>query len=180
MKQNKLSAISNKNVTETTQNGTNNVIEYYNIPLSKDIQDYIFKLCEKYDLSTSLVIAVINVETGGTFNNALRHTNTNKTVDFGLMQLNSSNHKWFGEMIDEPEFNAGNVYHNLHAGIKYLSILKTGLADEYSDDELKTRFLNQYNMGVSGYKKYVRNTGKISRSYSDRILKLKNKYEKES
>lgn len=176
IKQGKSSGVSAENVTEDTEIGTKNVSGYYNIPLSEEIQDYLFELCEKYDLSVPLVIALIDLETGGTFDNNLRHKNTNGTVDWGLCQLNSSNHKWFSELINEPDFDAGNIYHNLHAGIKFLSYLKAGLKDKYSGEELKIRFLNQYNMGVTGYNRHIKKTGKISRAYSDRILEKRDKY----
>ena len=153
-----------------------NVIEYYDIPLSNEIQNYIFKLCQQYDLNSSLVIAIIDTETGGTFDNNLRHVNTDKTIDFGLMQLNSRYHSYFKELVNEPNFDAEDTYHNLHAGIKYLSILRTELRHKCSDDELKTYYLNAYNMGSTGYQRYVRQTGKVSRAYSNKILEKENYY----
>jgi hypothetical protein len=152
---------------------------YYNIPLSTDIQDYIFALCTQYELSIPLIVALIDLETEGLFDNDIRHKNSDDSVDFGLMQLNSNYHTYFGELIEEPEFDPSNIYHNLHAGIKQLFILKEGLKEHYSDEELKIRYLNQYNLGVNGYRQYVRETGRISRGYSDRVLEKQSLYENE-
>lgn len=150
---------------------------FYDIPLNYEIQNYIFKLCKEYDLSISLVIAVMELESEGTFDNNLICYNTNGTYDQGIMQLNSRYHDWFGQLISETEFDAGNVYHNIHAGIKYLSILMSELDDNYYDDELIIRCLNSYNMGMEGYRQYVSRTGQISRSYSDRILEINQQYQ---
>lgn len=150
--------------------------KYYDVPLSEDIQDIIFEYCELYGIGIPLVLAVIEQETGGTFNTRLIHKNNNGTRDFGLLQLNSSNHKWFAEMISEPEFDPLNVRNNLHAGIKFLSILRDQFKDQYSGDELKVWLLNSYNMGVSGFQRYVKKTGKISRGYSNNVLKHREKY----
>jgi hypothetical protein len=37
-------------------------------------------------------------------------------------------------------------------------------------NELRIRFLNSYNCGEFGYKRYIRKTGKISRAYDKKIL----------
>jgi soluble lytic murein transglycosylase-like protein len=179
MKQYRFSGKSMENVTIPQQNSMENVIKYYEVPLSQEIQDYIFKLCEQYELSVSLVIALIDLESEGTFDNNLICENTNGSKDIGIMQLNSKNFVYFGELINEPNFDAKNIYHNLQAGIKYLSILKEDLKDKYSDEELRIRYLNSYNMGVNGYKRFVKKTGKINRAYSDRILKKRDQYQKQ-
>jgi len=154
-------------------------MKYFNIPLSHDIQDIIFEYCSRYDVGIPLVLAVIEQETGGTFNTRLVYKNKNGTKDFGLLQLNSSNHKWFSEMIEESNFDPLNVRHNLHAGIKLLSILKNQFKNKYSGDELKIWMCNTYNMGISGFKKYVNRTGTISRGYSKNVLKYRQKYEED-
>ena len=38
--------------------------EPWDIPLSDDLQQYIHNLCEKYDISYAMVIAMIDVESG--------------------------------------------------------------------------------------------------------------------
>jgi len=154
-------------------------IKYFNIPLNHDIQDIIFEYCSRYDVGIPLVLAVIEQETGGTFNTKLVYKNKNGTKDFGLMQLNSSNHKWFAEMIKEPNFDPLNVRHNLHAGIKFLSILKDQFIGKYSDDELRIWVCNSYNMGLYGFKRYVDRTGTISRGYSKNVLEYRQKYEED-
>jgi soluble lytic murein transglycosylase-like protein len=149
---------------------------YYDIPLSEDIQDYIFQISNQYDIPSNLIIALVDIETGGTFDNTLRSKNDNGSSDWGLCQLNSYYHDYFGDLIGEKDFDAGNAYHNLHAGVAYLSVLRDSYKGEYTNYELMTRYLNSYNMGVAGYKRYIEDTGKISRSYSERILSKKEDY----
>lgn len=176
IEQDKATVIDNKDVIEDTQTGNKNVIKYYNISLSEEIQDYIFELCEQYDLSIPLVIAVMDLESEGTFDNSLICINTNGSKDVGIMQLNNRYHDYFGELIDEPDFDPENVYHNIHAGIKYLAMLRKNLG-ECPEDELDVWLLNSYNMGATGFSNFVKKTGTISRAYSNRVLEKREKYQ---
>lgn len=42
------------------------VIEYFDVPLDKELQDYIFELCEKHNINPALVIAMIEKESNFT------------------------------------------------------------------------------------------------------------------
>lgn len=52
--------LAEKNVEETE------VIEYFDVPLDEELQDYIFELCEEYNIDPALVIAMIEKESNFT------------------------------------------------------------------------------------------------------------------
>ena len=108
--------------------------EPWDIPLSDDLQQYIHNLCEKYDISYAMVIAMIDVESG--FNSKA----VSSTNDYGLMQINSVNHK------DNMDYL--NPYDNVEQGIKALHRL-TG---EYNEADLVAMC---WNCGEAGARKQI-------------------------
>ena len=67
---------------------------------NKDIAKYTFKHSKKYDIESSLLIALMKVESR--FNNYAINYNTNRSIDRGLCQLNSS---VFVDLKPEDFFN---------------------------------------------------------------------------
>ena len=61
--------------------------EPWDIPLSDNLQQHIHSLCEKYDVSYAMVIAMIDVES------SFDSKAVSSTSDYGLMQINAINHK---------------------------------------------------------------------------------------
>lgn len=122
---------------------------------------YLDNKAYEYGVSTELVLAVMQVESNYTPN--LTHKNTNGTIDYGLMQINSSNHKWLQNKLGELDFL--NEQDSILAGIYMLSLIAK---ESESDHEI----LMVYNMGRSTYNRLV-SRGITSSAYSRRVLKIK-------
>ena len=130
--------------------------EPWDIPLSDDLQQYIHNLCEKYDISYAMVIAMIDVESG--FDSQA----VSNTDDYGLMQINSINHKGNMDYL--------NPYDNVEHGIKALH----RLAKKYNEADLVAMC---WNCGETGAKKLWKQ-GIYSTEYSEKVIEKKLKYER--
>ena len=128
---------------------------YYDIPLELDIQRHIFNECQLYEVPYELAMAVMYVETGGTFDNSLR----SKTNDSGLFQINDVHKKWLKESGITDLYNP---YQNSSAGIW---ILKDALSKGYS---IHTSLM-VYNMGHGGARKLWKK-GIYSSKYSRKVV----------
>ena len=109
---------------------------YYDIPLELDIQRHIFDECQLYEVPYELAMAVMYVETGGTFDSSLR----SKTNDSGLFQINDVHKQWLKESGINDLYNP---YQNSSAGI---CILKDALS---KGDNIHTSLM-VYNTGYGG------------------------------
>jgi hypothetical protein len=148
-----------KKPTESVTSSTN-ANTYFDVPLSTDLQDHIFSLCEKYEVSPALVIAMIEQES--TYDP--KAVNYNETC-FGLMQVYEYHHT--------PRMNRLGVtdlfdpYQNVTVGIDILAELyATGKSTEW--------VLMAYN-GGNYYADAKISTGKISnyaRSIMDKVNSL--------
>lgn len=130
--------------------------EPWDIPLSDNLQQHIHSLCEKYDVSHAMVIAMIDVESG--FNSKA----VSSTNDYGLMQINAINHKENTDYLDP--------YDNVEQGIKALH----RLAKKYNEADL---VLMCWNCGETGAKKLWKQ-GIYSTEYSEKVIEKKLKYER--
>ncbi len=151
----------------------------YNISLCQEYQDLIYQLCEINDLSYELVLAVIYQESK--FDSTSLNINKNGSRDVSLFQLNDmflDDHREhainYCQLSENVIFNPYNPEHNIMAGIGNIAYLR----DYYSekgviDEEMIAYISNGYNQGIRGYENYVKQTGKISRSYSDKIYSHK-------
>ena len=128
---------------------------YYDISLELDIQRYIFDECQLYEVPYELAMAVMYVETGGTFDSSLR----SKTNDSGLFQINDVHKKWLRESGINDLYNP---YQNSSAGIW---ILKDALS---KGDSIHTSLM-VYNMGHGGAKKLWKK-GIYSSKYSRKVV----------
>ena len=128
---------------------------YYDIPLELDIQRHIFDECKLYEVPYELAMAVMCVETGGTFDSSLR----SKTNDSGLFQVNDVHKKWLKESGITDLYNP---YQNSSAGIW---ILKDALS---KGDSIHTSLM-VYNMGHGGAKKLWKK-GIYSSKYSRKVV----------
>jgi soluble lytic murein transglycosylase-like protein len=94
----------------------------YSVPLDDDLQKYIEKLCREKEIPSSIVVAVIGVETGGTFDPELKGDYIDGVPrSFGLMQIYASEHTKRCK-----ELNAINLldpYKNVRVGIDILAEL---------------------------------------------------------
>ena len=128
---------------------------YYDIPLKLDIQRHIFDECQLHGVPYELAMAVMYVETGGTYKTDLR----SKTNDSGLFQVNDVHKKWLKESGINDLYNP---YQNSSAGIW---ILKDALS---KGDNIHTSLM-VYNMGHGGARKLWKK-GIYSSKYSRKVV----------
>lgn len=129
--------------------------EPWDIPLSDDLQQHIYNLCDEYNVSYAMVIAMIDVESG--FDSRA----VSCTGDYGLMQINNINHKAGIDYL--------NPYDNTAHGIRALG----RLAEKYGDADLVAMC---WNCGEAGAKK-LWEQGVYSTDYSSKVLSKKLEYE---
>ncbi|MCL2013385.1 MAG: lytic transglycosylase domain-containing protein [Oscillospiraceae bacterium] len=120
---------------------TENFVYLPGVPLDKELQKYIYTLCEKNNIEYELLLALIWGESR--FMTEAVNQNTNGTVDRGLMQINEIHKEKLSKKgID----NLFDPKQNILAGI---SILKP-LLDKYDE---KTALM-AYQKGVKGMMAY--------------------------
>lgn len=137
---------------------------YYNVPLSKEVQDYIFVLAEEYHADSSLIFALI--ETESNFEIGL----VSRTNDYGLMQINRCNHKRLKEELGVVDFL--DPKQNILAGTYMISEHLKANNGDY------TKALMCYNMGAYGARKAWAK-GITSTSYTRKVFAALEKYTKE-
>ena len=128
---------------------------YFDIPLSKEMQDYIRSNCEKYDVPFELVIALIDVES------SFRETVVSSTNDYGLMQINKVNHEWLKDELGLTDML--DPYQNILAGT-YIIGLQLNATD--GDPVLA---LMRYNCGAAGARR-LWDQGIYSTAYTDKVM----------
>lgn len=153
----KVSSHSSDNIPEVED------VYYYDVPLSHSLQRFIYEVCEDEKVPVALVMAMIEYESQ--FNPEI----VSSTDDYGLMQINSINHKQLKEKYRTA--NMLDPYQNVYCGIKIIG----SYIEKYTD---YGNALMAYNMGEYGAKKAWEN-GVQSTSYSTTILELMSEYEKE-
>lgn len=137
-------------------------ITYYDVPLSHSLQSYIYEVCADENVPMSLVIAMIEHESG--FNPEV----VSSTDDYGLMQINVVNHEWL-----EEDYRCADMldpYQNVFCGVKIIG----SYLERYEGDLPKA--LMAYNMGDYGARKAWEN-GVTETSYTKAILSLMGEYE---
>ena len=138
-------------------------VTYYNVPLSHGLQRYIYEVCADEGVPPSLIIAMIDHESG--FNPEA----TSSTNDYGLMQINAINHEWLKEQYRAADML--DPYQNVFCGIKLIG----QFVAKYED---YGKALMAYNMGDYGARK-AWDSGITSTSYSTAILERRADYEQE-
>lgn len=135
---------------------------YYDIPLSRKLQDYLYEICEDEGIPISLVLAMIETESG--FDAEI----VSPTHDYGLMQINVNNFKWL-----EEEYRTGdmtNPYQNVYAGVRLIGRLVAKYGDFHAG-------LMAYNMGEMGARR-LWDKGIFESKYSRKIVNLMEDYER--
>ena len=144
---------------ETTASGnTHYTIIDNGIParLSDELQDYVYQMCAEYGISghEKVILAKLYCESG--YNPNLTHRNKNGTVDYGIAQINSSNHGWLRAQLGITDFM--DPYQSIRAGVFIFSeCLKKNGYDE-------SMALVAYNSGKNGIP---------SSKYSRKVLSIK-------
>lgn len=157
----------------------------YQLNLDVQYQDLIWNLCLKNNLSYEFVLAVFYCESKFKIN-AVNIRNSDGSQDQGIAQLNSYYTNTFKEyaiqycnLPSEAKFYPFNADHNIRAGIGILVYLRDfwrqrGMSEDYSIDYIAGSF----HKGITGFQKYIRQTGKIESEYSKEIKKKKEILEK--
>lgn len=130
-------------------------VQYYDIPLSKDLQEYIFGLCVNYNIEPELIFAIIKKESNYIASSIGDYGNS-----YGLMQIQPRWHQARMDSLFCP--NLLNPYQNVTVGIDYLGeLFDTGNSLEW--------VLMAYNSGPStAYKNTA--SGRVSQ-YAKTVLK---------
>ena len=140
-------------------------VQYYDVPLSEDLQDYIRTLCDENDVPMSLIIAMISVES------SFRPNVVSRTSDYGLMQINKINHEWLSEEYSITDFL--DPYQNVFCGI---TIFAEHLKKTDGGIELA---LMRYNCGATGAKR-LWDKGIYHTDYTRKIMEYYEFYKQES
>lgn len=136
----------------------------FDVPLSDSLQRYIYEICADENVSVTLVMAMIEHESG------FDPEAVSPTDDYGLMQINAVNHEWLKEEYRCADMM--NPYQNVFCGISIIS----SYIDKYGELD---KALMAYNMGNYGAQKAWKN-GVTSIAYSEEILSLMKEYEEVS
>lgn len=128
------------------------------IPLQCDMpqeeQEFLFYLCNGYNIDFYLVMAMIQVES------EFDASAVSVTNDYGLMQINEVNHDWLTNTLGVTDYL--DPYQNMRAGCYILR----KLFERYQDTEL---VLMCYNMGENGASRLWKN-GIYSTDYTEQVL----------
>ena len=127
---------------------------YLDIPLEHDIQRYIYELSSAEEVEFALVIAMIDTESN------FDADCISKTSDYGLMQINKSNHKWLKEAYNITDFL--DPEQNVLCGIMMIS--------DYVDKfDTYHKALMAYNMGETRARNLI-TKGTVSSKYSRKVM----------
>jgi soluble lytic murein transglycosylase-like protein len=118
-----------------------------NVPLDKDLQQYLYDLCTERGLDYKMALAIIRHESG--FNAKALGGKTN----YGLFQINKGNHKALSAAL-KTENKPFDPRININWGTHILSCLFTKYEKSYGGEDLLKAVLSAYNRGEGGFKKY--------------------------
>lgn len=138
------------------------VSNYYAIPLSNDVQDYMFQECSRYGIPSGLVVAIMETESRFTENII------SKTNDYGLMQINACCHEWLHNNLGVT--NLLDAKENILSGI---FILRYHL--DYCNGDLR-KALMCYACGA-GRAEYYFNQGIYETEYTRDLINRMEKWE---
>lgn len=107
--------------------------QLYNIPLSESEQSVVERCCLEFDVPEKLVLGIIGVESG------YKNCGISSTDDWGIMQINRSNHQWLTETLGVSDFL--DYAQNVRAGSymlsrywkKYCNFVKAAMCYKYGD-----------------------------------------------
>ena len=151
------------NIKTANKETTTEKVIYYDIPLSKELQDYTRKICKKYgNLDETLVYALIKQESNFRVK-ALGDNGKSK----GLMQIQEIWHKERMKKLGVDSLMTAKG--NIRVGIDILS----EKIDKYND---LGKALTAYNAGDGGAYKYYFSKGIYANDYAKKIIKNKDKF----
>lgn len=126
----------------------------YDIPLSKDLQEYTYQKCIQYDVDYIMVLAIIQEESE-------YQAELIEDGNYGLMQINEGNFEYLMNALGTKDFL--DPKQNIEAGVFWLS----GIFQNNSDPE---RILMVYNMNGSVAQEFW-DLGRYSTWYSREVMR---------
>ena len=132
-------------------------VEYYDVPLSRELQDAAFQAADEWDVPAGLLLAIMGQESG------YQVDAVSGTGDYGLMQINAINHPRLREELGITDFL--DPVQSIQAG----AYMVGELMDKYEDLD---RVLTSYNRGETGARNYAEETGSYRSSYSASVLEI--------
>lgn len=133
------------------------------VPISEDLQKFIFYLSEGYEIDFTFVMALIQQES------SFRADVISNTNDYGLMQVNERNHALITETLGITDFL--EPYNNIRSG---MFILRE-LFEKYETPE---KVLMAYNLGESGASR-LWEQGIFEINYSKSVFQYQQKFNDE-
>ena len=154
---------------------------YYidSLPLSKQEQKIIYDTCLEYHVSYTLVLGILKTESN--FNSSCISHNSNGTTDAGIAQINSAYQDTYAARAQIPpnEFDPLTFTHAIRALCGQIAYLNHYYAPRgYSAAKQTLYVLNSYNMGPTGYARFVKERHTLSRYYDKRVLANQELYNK--
>lgn len=147
--------------TTTTTTESTPTHKYFDIPLSKDLQDYIYQMSDEYDIPAELIIALIDVESH------FQVDIISRTNDYGLGQINICNHDWLKEQLGLD--NLLDPYQNIKATAHII-------AGHYNNNDGNVnKAVMCYNAGAGGAASMWRR-GIYSTAYSRKVVETYEEY----
>lgn len=140
------------------------------------LMQHIEQTAERYNLSDSLVKAVIQTESSFR-SDAVNHNGT----CFGLMQINqSTTSDWIAKQLGMMSYDLLDPYDNVLMGCFYLDYLRgLWLAEGCTDEDAFALMLISYNRGVRGCNKWLATHDDLfDNAYVREVLKWKIEFEK--
>lgn len=139
-------------------------------PLDAKTAQVIIEYSERYDIRTSLILGVMDLESN--FNQYL----VGSSDDRGYMQVIPGTEKWLVSKYGEElgiSYDPSRIFeaeYNIPLAVKYLSVLKLEFGENF------TKVLTAYNRGSGGLRKWYAEHGTYETAYSRVVLKRELKY----
>lgn len=146
--------IETEEIVESETQADIDTTPYLDIPLEQPLQRYIYELSTAEEVEFALVIAMIDIES------SFDADCISKTNDYGLMQINKSNHKWLKKAYNITNFL--DPVQNVTCGIMMIS--------DYVDKfDTFHQALMAYNMGETRARNLIKQ-GKANSKYSRKVM----------
>lgn len=138
---------------------------YYNISLSRELQEYAFNICKKYGIEYELFLSVM-------YNESRFNPNASSGVAHGLCQIHQSNFSSLSSKLGITSLY--DPYDNMTAGAYMLAMYTANASKRVSGDDITVYALNSYNMGEGAYYSICYSKGILDRAYSNTVLRVRN------
>lgn len=147
---------------------------YDNIPLSEEVQQYIYETAAEYSISYELVLAIAEVESD--FDPKAVSYNDSS---LGLFQINKNNTlDWIASEADIENVDPFNPKHSARMAAWYVSWLRDYWLDAgMNEEDVTNAVLLSFNRGIYGAEKYMKKNG-LNHSYVEKVLDYKYKLER--